>query len=320
LEKNMKKSDLHNLSNSLADAVEAGSQYTVLVNARRRIPSSGIVYSSNLLIAADHAVEQEEDIGVLLPDQTELSATLVGRDPGTDLALLKVDGKLPYSGKPAGGPIRIGQLTLALGRPGGIGIQASLGIVSALGGGTWRPHGWGRGRRRRSRRSGARHTETFIRTDAVSYPGFSGGPLIDTTGEILGVNTSGLSRGVSLAVPAARAWEIASLLEMHGSVPRGYLGIRSQAVALQAAQQEQVGREQTAGLLIIWVEQGSPADQAGIIVGDILIGVEDEPVADPHTLQQLLAGDIVGQETTFQVLRGGKPADLKVTITQRTDD
>ncbi|HHX63926.1 MAG TPA: trypsin-like serine protease, partial [Chloroflexi bacterium] len=209
-------------SDALADAVERAGEATVRVDARSRFAASGLAYADDLVLTADHVIERDEGIIVGRPDGTEVAADLVGRDPGSDLALLRLrEGRL-LPAEPVTDEARVGQFTLALGRPTAEGIQASLGIISVVGGPV------------RTRRGGL--LERYIRTDAISYPGFSGGPLVDGEGRVVGINTSGLTMGASLAIPVAQAWQTARDLLDHGRVRRAYLGVRSQPVELAAAQ------------------------------------------------------------------------------------
>jgi S1-C subfamily serine protease len=316
---------LISLSNSMADAVERAGKATVMVSARQRMPASGVLYSPSLVLTADHVVETDDEIKIGLPNGEEITATLAGRDPGSDLALLRLASSASVTASPITGDARVGQLALALGRPSASGIQASLGIVSAIGnavrviregsqGGEHAGHPWGR---RRHKGKTSQVAEQFIRTDAIPYPGFSGGPLVDAAGNLIGINTSGLLRGMSIAIPVARAWQIAASLDQHGSVKRGYLGIRSQPVPLTADLQSALGREQTTGLLLVWVEEGSPAAKGGLLVGDTLVGLAGEPVSDPEELQLSLSGEVVGQPISIEVLRGGKPTTVTVTIGER---
>lgn len=292
------------LSDAMAEAVARAGASTLLVDARRRMPASGIAYATDLVLTADHVVEREEEIHILLPDGSQRSASLAGRDTGNDLALLRVSEGGLAPAQAAAQPARIGQLALALGRPTPEGIQASLGVVSAVGG----PVRTGRGGL----------LEQYLRTDTIPYPGFSGGPLIDASGRVLGLNTSGLAHGgVSLTIPAGLAWQVAEALAKHGRVRRGYLGIRSQPTALPAAQQQALGREQETGLLLVGIEDGSPAAQAGLLVGDILVGLADEPLNDPDELLARLVGEIVGQSIQMEILRGGQPVKIAVKIGER---
>ena len=290
-------------SDAMADAVSKAGASTLLVNARRRHPASGIAISAELILTADHVVEREDEIRIVLPDSSERKAALVGRDPGSDLAVLRMDGAGLASAAPAANEARVGQLALALGRPTPEGIQASLGVVSALGG----PLRTGRGSM----------LERYLRTDTIPYPGFSGGPLVDAAGAVLGLNTSGLWQGGSLTIPASLAWSLAETLARHGRVKRGYLGIRSQPVAIPAAQRLALGREQASGLLLVGVEDGSPAEKGGLMVGDLLVGLAGQSVSDPDDLAARLVGSIVGQPVAVELLRGGQPASLTVIIGER---
>jgi len=291
------------LSESMANAVEKAGAATLLVDGRRRMPASGIAFAADLVLTADHAIEREEDIPVVLPDGSQLAARLAGRDPGSDLAVLRLPSAVAAVAETAPQEARIGQLVLALGRPTPEGIQASLGVISAVGG----PVRTGRGGL----------LERYLRTDAIPYPGFSGGPLVDTAGRVVGLNTSGLARGASLAIPAGLAWQIAESLARHGSVRRGYLGVRSQPVAIPAAQQKALGRQQASGLLLVSVEENSPAEAGGLMVGDILTGLAGQPLTDPDELLARLTGEVVGQATPVEVLRGGQPTLITVTIGER---
>jgi S1-C subfamily serine protease len=291
------------LSDALADAAEKAGKATVLVNARRRMPASGIAYASDLILTADHVVEREEGIKVVLDDGTEVSARVAGRDAGTDLAVLKLERGAGAIAEATKSPARLGQIALALGRPSPDGIEASLGTVSAIGG----PIRTGRGGM----------LERYLRTDSISYPGFSGGPLVAADGTVLGLNTSGLANGAAVTVPADIAWSIADTLVQHGHIKRGYLGIRSQTVDIPEASQKALNREQATGLLIVGVENGSPAAKGGLIVGDILVGVAGEPILHHDELFTRLNGDVVGKSTPIDLVRGGQPQTLNVVIGEK---
>jgi S1-C subfamily serine protease len=291
------------LSNAMADAVEKASAATVLVNARPRFPASGVAYASDLILTTNHGVERDEDISVLLPDGTEVSATLAGRDPATDLALLRLSKAVAVPAERAAKEARVGQIVLALGRPGVEGVQASQGIVSSVGG----PLRTGR----------ASLLERYIRTDAIPYPGFSGGPLIDLDGKVLGINTSGFGPGTSLTIPSALAWQMAETLRNQGRVRRGYLGIRTQVVDLPASLQSKLSRSQEHGLMLVSLETDSPAEKSGLIVGDILVGAEGKPMQDHDELMARLASDTAGKTLTFEILRGGELKSQAVTVGER---
>ena len=299
----MSQNVLVELSDALADAAEKAGKATVLVNARRRMPASGIVYASDLVLTADHIVEREEDIKVTLADGTEISAKVAGRDAGTDLAVLKLERAVTAVAEATKSPARLGQIALVLGRPSADGIEASLGTVSAIGG----PIRTGRGGM----------LERYIRTDSISYPGFSGGPLVAADGTVLGINTSGLTNGAAITIPADIAWKIADALVKDGRIKRGYLGIRSQPVEIPDAVQRSLKREQGTGLLIVGVENNSPASKGGLMVGDILIGVAGTPVHHHDELFTSLNGEVAGKSTVIELLRGGQPQTLNIPVGER---
>ena len=299
----MSKNVLVELSDALADAAEKAGKATVMVNARRRMPASGIAYAPDLVLTADHVIEREEDITVTLADGTEVKARVAGRDAGTDLAVLKLERAAATPAEATQTPARLGQIALVLGRPSPDGIEASLGTVSAIGGPV--------------RTASGGMLDKYIRTDSISYPGFSGGPLVAADGTVLGLNTSGLGRGAALTIPADIAWKVAETLAKNGRIKRGYLGIRSQTVDLSSASQQALKREQATGLLIVSVENNSPAAKGGLIVGDILVAVAGTPVLHHDELFTRLNGDVAGKSTPVEILRGGQPQTLNVVIGER---
>jgi serine protease DegQ len=292
------------LSEAMANAVEKAGASTVMVNARHRFPASGIAYAADLVLTANHAVEREDEIKVGMPDGTELGATLAGRDPGSDLALLRLEHAAATPAERAPQDARIGQMVLALGRPSLEGIQASLGVVSAVAGPV------------RTERGGV--LEKYVRTDAIPYPGFSGGPLVDGEGRILGLNTSGFAPGASLTIPVSLAWAVADTLNKHGKVRRGYLGIRSQPVEIPAAALAKLGRQQKVGLLLVGIEQDSAAARDGLMVGDIIVGIAGNPVENHDDLLAHLGTDTVGTPVAMEVVRGGDVRTVNVTVGERS--
>jgi len=293
---------LTDFSNGLTSAVERGGASTILVDGRKRYPASGIAYAEDLVLTADHVVTREEDIKVLLPDGKSLPATVAGRDPGSDLALLRLAEKALTPAKTSG-DVKVGQLVLALGRPNSAGMQASWGIVTAIAGPA------------RTHRGGL--LDEYIQTETTPYPGFSGGPLVNAEGDVLGLNTSGLTRGSSLTIPVKGAWRIADALAKHGSVRRGYLGVRTQPVEIPESARKALKREQAYGLLVVWLEEGGPAAKGGLFVGDILVSISGQPVGDPDDLFSALNSDTVGKAIAVEVLRGGRPETVAVTAGER---
>jgi len=295
---------LEALSQAMASAVQRASESTVMIDARRRMPASGIAYSSNMILTAAHILERHEDIQVLLPDGSRHPAGYAGHDPGSDLAVLRLDAELLHPAEMAEKDPEVGQLVLALGRPNQDGIQASLGIVSAIGGPVHTHHGG--------------MIPRYLRTDTIPYPGFSGGPLVDAAGRVLGINTSGLAHGAAITIPASIALEVAGKLSLHGRIPRGYLGIRTQPVELAGSQQQVLSRQQASGLLVVGVEANSPSETAGILVGDILVGFEGEPVTEHDRLLSLIRSREIGNAVPLEVLRGEHVIGLSVIIAERT--
>ncbi len=290
---------LTSLSDALATAVEAAGPSVVRVEARRRLPASGIVWSADgLIVTAHHVVEQDDNIRIGLPDGQTVPASLVGRDPTTDLALLRAKASgLTSAAWAAAETLRVGHLALALGRPGQT-VMATLGIVSALKK-DWRSPAGGQ-------------FDHYLQTDALMYPGFSGGPSVDATGRIIGLNSSALLRGVSLAVPAATVRRVADALLAHGRVKRGYLGVGAQAVRLPAGLATQLGQE--TGLLLGSVEPGSPAERGGLFMGDTVVALAGHPVRHLDDLLALLSSDRVGQSVPVRIIRGGQVMELSVVI------
>jgi S1-C subfamily serine protease len=295
--------ELQQLSKNLAEVVQMAGASVVVVDARKRITASGTVVSADAVLTASHVVEREENIQVLQADGNKIAAKFAGRDSGSDLALLKLDRPVLTVSTPVKGQAKVGQLALALGRPSPENLQASLGIISAVAGPV------------RTERGSM--LDYYYRTDAVPYPGFSGGPLVDMDGHILGINTSGFTPGSSLVIPADLAWQVADSLSRLGRVRRGYLGIRSQPVDLPQRVKMLLRRDQTSGLLLVGVEEGSPAEKVGMMIGDILVDLAGKPVTDHDALMTLLGSDLVGQSVPIEVLRGGVPQVFEIKINEK---
>ncbi len=292
---------LNDFSNALADAADSAAQSTVVVSARRRLPATGIAWSETAIVTANHVVERDDDVSITLPSGDELQATVAGRDPGSDIAVLKVEGGLSPASFAAEGTARVGQLVLAVGRVSNAGHQASLGVVSAIGG-KWRTF---RGQ----------PVKGYIRTDTTMFPGFSGGPLVAADGSVLGMNSSMLGRGGGLTIPAHALTPIVEALLAGGKVKRAYLGISTQRVELSAA--FAAASEQESGLLVSGIEPASPADTGGVLVGDILVGLAGATIEGTEDLQDELGPERVGVAVQAKVLRGGAPVEVTITIGER---
>jgi S1-C subfamily serine protease len=299
---------LASLSDELASAVQKASQAIVTVDARRQVAASGILWptGTGIVVTADHVVEREEDITVKLADGRKVAATIAGRDPGTDIAILRLAAGTSAPATADLAPIesvRVGNVVLALGRPGEGATMATFGIVSALGG-KWR-----------TARGGT--VEGYVRADVALYPGFSGGPLVDTQGRVIGLNSWHLAGGQELAIPAAAVSAIVQTLATQGRIRRAYLGITSQPVALPDALQQKLGLSQRTGLVVVGVEAGSPAESSGLMLGDVVVAFAGQPISDPRDLQATLGSATVGTPATVTIVRGGERKDLSVTPGER---
>ena len=294
---------LASLSNALAQTVEKAGSNVVRVEGRRRLPASGIVWSADgVVVTAHHVVQREDNIGLGLSDGTTVSARLVGRDPTTDLAVLRAETvNLAPPTWAELDSLQVGHLVLALGRP-GQSVQATLGIVSALSETSWRTPVGGQ-------------LDRYLQTDVVMYPGFSGGPLVSATGQVSGLNTSALLRGVSLTVPAPTVRRIVETLLEHGRVRRGYLGVSTQSVRLPAVVADQLNQE--TGLLVVSVEPDSPADRGGLTLGDTIVSLADNPVRHYDDLLAQLSPERVGKTIPVRIVRGGQVEQITVTIGER---
>jgi S1-C subfamily serine protease len=294
------KSDLQDVSESLAALVDTAAAGIVHVHARRRIGSSAVMWSADgLVVTADHAVEIEDDISATLPSGESAPARLVGRDPGTDVAVLRLEAAAlkPPRWSSDAGPVRPGRLVLGVLRSPRV-HRASLGIVSAAGG-EWRAAGGGR-------------LESYLETTLPLQPGFSGSLLLDAGGAALGMNTTGLLRGMAMAVPHATLRRVVAALVAHGAIRRGYLGIGTYPVRLAGAVAQQTGQE--TGLIVLSVQPGSPAEQAGLAQGDVLIALDGRPTIHVAELHALLDEESVGREVAARIARAGAVQERRLTV------
>lgn len=290
---------LVDLSRDIADLVGRLAPSVVRVDARRGRPATGIVWADNLVLTADHVLEQEDSPEVTGSQKT-LKASIAGRDPGTDLALLRVEG---LKGAPAAhgrsADVRTGQLVIAIGQPGE--LQVTVGIVSGLSAAF------------RSWRGG--QVEGLIQTTAELLPGFSGGPLVDADGRVIGINSWHFGRGVSRALPIETAERVGESLRVHGRIRRGYLGLGAQPVQLSESLANQLGQQ--TGLLVVTVEPGGPAQKAGLLQGDAIVTIDGDPVRQLDELFNRLATFEVGSAHRLGLVRAGERKDVTVAVGER---
>ena len=291
---------LSDLSRDIAAILERAAAGIVRVDARRGRPATGIVWSDNLVLTAEHVIEHDDAIQVSAGGAV-VKAAVAGRDPGTDLALLRTDGLTASPlARAASADVRIGHLVLAVGRTSE--LQVTLGIVSGLSGAF------------RSWRGG--ETERLIQTTAELLPGFSGGPLLDGDGRVIGINSWNFGRGITRAIPIETAAAVAENLQTHGRIRRAYLGLGAQPVRLGEALRNQLGQD--SGLLVVTVEAGGPAAKAGLMQGDTLVRVDGDPVRQLDELFGKLRAFDIGSTHRFGVVRGGELKDVSVALGERT--
>jgi len=296
-------STLSELSSQLASAVETAAKSIVSIHARRRIPSSGIVWRDGVVISASHTVRRDDEIALTLPDGKSTVAKVAGRDSATDLIALRVEGTKSYVAPKADvSSLRVGSLVLAVGRP-GRNASASFGIVSAVGEG-WRTL------------QGAR-IDRVLRLDLAVYDGFSGGPLVDPSGAVLGLNNSALARGTPLALPAAAVDRVLDELLERGHVRRPFIGVAVQPVALSASVVKQHSLNGDTGLLIVSIADGSPAEKAGMLLGDVLLEANGNELSGPDDLLDALSSVSKEGAVTLKFLRGGNVKTASITPADR---
>ena len=302
-------STLRALSDDLAAAVERAARSIVAIHARPRIPASGIYWRDGIIVAASHTVRRDQDITIALGDGGRAKAHVAGRDGGTDIAVLRFDsapptGALSVAERAPDDELRVGALVLAVGRPGDTGVSASLGLVSAVGD-RWRT--WSGG-----------EIDRFVRLDLAVYDGFSGGPLVDADGRVLGMNCSALARGTPLTIPNVTVQRVVDALLTRGHVARAYLGVAMQPARLtrSLAERLQLG-DDARGVLVIMVESDSPADRGGLLVGDVILSAAGSSVAEPQDVAELLGTERVGAALELSVVRGGERKTITVTVGER---
>jgi S1-C subfamily serine protease len=286
------------LSDQLAALVEQASAFVVSVDARHGRAASGFIFAPDRVLTADHVLERDDRIRIRIGDR-RLDATIAGRDPGTDVAVLRVDG-LGGTPPPRGDSVKPGQLVLAVSRtPTAATPAAGLGVVAALGG----PLRTGRGVPLRQ----------VFRTSASTYPGASGCAILDTSGRVIGMSTSGLLRGLPVVIPAEQLWEIATPLASGTAVKRAYLGVSVQPARFPKAAPNGV----EGGLLISGLAPDGAAARGGLMVGDVIVAVDGVRLRHADDLQDRLAELEAGGSVTLGIVRGGASQDVSVVTGSR---
>src|ERR1051326_2654519 len=279
---------LASLSNDLASAVALAGRSVVAGHGRRRFPASGVAWREDQVVTASHVLERDSDLTITAPGGTQHAARLLGRAPPA--------ARPPPTPGADGGSLHAGELALAVGRPGTPEPIASFGAISSSGG-AWRTAQGGL-------------LDAYIRADVALLPGLSGGALVDVSGNMLGLLSAYLAGGDPVAIPTQSVDGIVDRILSGGSVRRAYLGVSSQPVELQELLRQRLRLDQTAGLMLLGLEPGAPAERAGLLLGDIVLAIGDRTVEDGEALQMALGPAAVDTPTPIRLIRGGELREI----------
>ena len=295
---------LPEFSDQLADAVAMAAASVVAVHARPRLASTGVHWRDGVIVTTDATVKRADDITVTLHDGQRIPATLLGRDPGTDLAALRIPtGLIPVATRTAAADLRPGNLVLALARTGSDGPLATFGVVSSVG------EAW------RTWRGGT--LDRRVQSDVQLYPGFGGGPLVTASGTIAGINSGGMSKPLCVTIPDTTIDRVLDAVINRGYVARGWLGASMQTVRFSDAATSKLGFDGGGGLVVLDVEHDSPAAQGGMMIGDVLVRIDTTRITKHDDVMAFLGSDRVGTTVQLQVVRGGQVVIVPVTIGER---
>jgi len=297
-------SSLTEISDQLAEAVSSAAASIVAVHARPRLASTGVHWRDGVIVTTDATVKRTDDIAVTLPSGERVSATLAGRDPGTDLAALRIPvGRLPVAARSAAADLRPGHLVLALARTGNDGPQATFGVVSSVG------EAW------RTWRGGT--LDRRVQSDVELYPGFGGGPLVTAHGTIAGINSGGMSKPLCVTIPDTTIDRILDSILNRGYVARGWLGASMQTVRFSESATAKLGFDGQGGLVVLDVEHDSPAAHGGVMIGDVLVRIDETRITRHDEVMAFLGSDRVNTTVQLQVVRGGAVVIVPVVIGER---
>jgi S1-C subfamily serine protease len=296
--------ELIELSDALAQATERAATSAVAVHTESRGSASGVIWRSGIIVTAEHALRRDEEIHLTLPDNRVAPATLVGRDPSTDLAVLKC---LEASANAAAlgdvAALKSGSLTLVVGRTRASGPVAALGVVSLV------------APERRTWTGAA--LAPYIRLDVGLQPTAIGGAVVDAQGRIVGIATPRFARFGAIAIPAPAVDRVVDTLLKKGHIPQGYLGVGLQPVRLPDALRQSLRRTEKTAAIVLEVEPESPAHKAGIVIGDILITIAGHPVARLEDVHSQLHGEAIGKPLALKFVRGGAAQEVNIVVSER---
>jgi S1-C subfamily serine protease len=290
-------------SQELANTVERAGQSVIAVLEGGRSGVGGTVWRVGVAVTVAHTIRNLDEVTVVLPSGAESKATVTARDPGTDLAILSVPSDVPVAAVADDAVARTGELVLAVARRGSEGIASAYGIVSAIGG-AWRT--WSGGR-----------IDRWIRLDLNPFPGFSGGPIVNASGEALGIAVSGPGRSAAV-LPSSTVSRVVDQLIKHGRPVRGYIGVGLQPVVFPESVWQSLGIDNGRGLLITAISPGSPAEEAKLTLGDVIVTIEGKPIRRGFALQWLVDAETVGKTLTLGILRGGRLENISIVVREKT--
>jgi S1-C subfamily serine protease len=295
---------LQDISANLAAIAERVGQSVVAVHGRHRFPSSGVIWQPGVLVTAAHTLRREDGIEVTLADGRTVAAVLAGRDLGTDLAVLRLDGvELNPVETGDARSLKAGHLVLAVARVDRLGTSADFGVVGTASG-PWRT--WRGGQ-----------LDAFVRLDGGLRPGFSGAALADMQGRVMGLCTSALAPGAGILIPATTVARVSDELLSKGRVSHGYLGVGTQPVNLSKTWITKLNLTSERGLLVVSLAADGPAEQAGVLIGDVLIELDGKPCRDMDDVHAALGGDRIGHVLKVGLIRGGERTECSVTVGER---
>ena len=295
---------LNDFSEQLAQLTEQSSAAVVAIHARPRFNSSGIHWSPGVIVTAEHTIRHDDDIHVSAANGTRHAAELVGRDPGTDLAVLRVkDLNAPAVTRSTDANPRPGSLVLAVGRN-KESANAALGMISSVAGPsrTWR----------------GGQLDQVVRLDLTLHPASAGGAIVDVNGKLIGIATDALSRVAVFAIPIATIDRVTTAILAHGRIRHGYLGAGLQPIVVPDHLKVSLGLTKSRGLMAVSVDPNAPAGRAGMTIGDVLLELNGQSTEQPLQVRAIL-GDSVGKTLPARILRGGQLMTVEITISERPE-
>ena len=306
----MDTTELARLSDALAATVAGAAARVVALHTKSNSTVSGILFRDGIALTADHAIHNHEIVAATLPDGAKIAASLAGRDPGSDLAVIRFAEPVPAPAWPdspgAAAVPQAGHLVLAVGRSPEHGPLASMGVVSLAGSGSWRT--W---------RGGS--LASLIRLDIGLHPAMSGSLIVNAHGASIGLGTRGLSRLGAVVIPAATLHRVTDAVLTRGHVARGYLGLGLQPVPVPEHLMKQWNLSHSRALMVVSVEPDGPSEQAGLLLGDILVSINGQVLSDTSDVLAHLDGESAGRTLNLSLLRGGQRTDLVLTIGERSE-